>query len=310
MPDRGPRFDIAVPPDGYAWWYVDALSDDLRYGLTIIAFIGNVFSPYYAWARRRGPADPGKFCCLNVALYGARRRWAMTERGAGALRRGPTSLAIGPSALEWDGTALTITIAERGAPLPRRVRGTVRLLPEALERRAVRLDPAGRHRWSPFAPCARVEVTLLEPALSWSGAGYWDGNDGDAPLERDFAAWSWMRAPLADGAVVLYDVRPRDGEGRCLALRFASVGGVTALPEPGVVPLPPTLWRVSRSVRAEAARLVRTLEDAPFYARSVVEVSIDGQRALGVHESLSLDRFRAPWVQALLPFRMPRQPFG
>jgi len=25
-----------------------------------------------------------------------------------------------------------------------------------------------------------------------------------------------------------------------------------------------------------------------------------------VHESLSLDRFRAPWVQAMLPFRMPR----
>ena len=53
-PDRGPRFDAAVPPGGYAWWYVDALSDDGRHGLTIIAFIGSVFSPYYACARRRG----------------------------------------------------------------------------------------------------------------------------------------------------------------------------------------------------------------------------------------------------------------
>jgi carotenoid 1,2-hydratase len=25
-----------------------------------------------------------------------------------------------------------------------------------------------------------------------------------------------------------------------------------------------------------------------------------------VHESLSLDRFQARWVQAMLPFRMPR----
>jgi len=26
----------------------------------------------------------------------------------------------------------------------------------------------------------------------------------------------------------------------------------------------------------------------------------------GVHESLSLKRFAAPWVRVLLPFRMPR----
>ena len=59
-----------VGRDGYAWWYVDALSDDGQHGLTIIAFIGSVFSPYYAWARRRGPADPLNHCALNVALYG------------------------------------------------------------------------------------------------------------------------------------------------------------------------------------------------------------------------------------------------
>ena len=50
------RFDAPVPHGGYAWWYVDALSDDGRHGITIIAFIGSVFSPYYAWAppaRRR-----------------------------------------------------------------------------------------------------------------------------------------------------------------------------------------------------------------------------------------------------------------
>jgi carotenoid 1,2-hydratase len=31
-----------------------------------------------------------------------------------------------------------------------------------------------------------------------------------------------------------------------------------------------------------------------------------GTPAQAVHESLSLDRFRAPWVQAMLPFRVPR----
>ena len=47
-----------VDANGYAWWYVDALSEDGREGLTIIAFIGSVFSPYYAWTGRRDPARP------------------------------------------------------------------------------------------------------------------------------------------------------------------------------------------------------------------------------------------------------------
>ena len=56
MPVAGPDFSLAVATNGYAWWYVDALSDDGQHGLTIIAFIGSVFSPYYARARRLGAA--------------------------------------------------------------------------------------------------------------------------------------------------------------------------------------------------------------------------------------------------------------
>jgi hypothetical protein len=63
----GPHFDHPVTPGGYAWWYVDALSDDGHHGLTIIAMIGSVFSPYYARQRRRGKADPLNHCGLNVA---------------------------------------------------------------------------------------------------------------------------------------------------------------------------------------------------------------------------------------------------
>ena len=55
---RRPALTRLFRPNGYAWWYVDALSDDGAHGITLIAFIGSVFSPWYAWARRRGPADP------------------------------------------------------------------------------------------------------------------------------------------------------------------------------------------------------------------------------------------------------------
>jgi carotenoid 1,2-hydratase len=364
-----------VPAGGYAWWYLDALSDDGAHGITLIAFIGSVFSPYYAWTRRRGAADPLRHCAVNVALYGrGGKRWAMTERGAASVERGSDWLAIGPSSLVWDGSGLTVRIDERGAPLPRRIRGTVRLLPSALETRVLALDTGGRHRWRAIAPCARVEVALDSPGLSWSGPGYLDTNQGDRPLEADFVRWDWSRARVAGGTAILYDVTRRDptppamirsgrtdaGEpqspksvmgrsgppsttcsgglstvvdggpapamterGRCpapieagasprtlrLAMRYDDAGGVEDFEPPPLAELPRTAWRIPRRIGADAGStpaIVSTLEDTPFYARSVVATHGLGQPMTAVHESLSLDRFQARWVQAMLPFRMPR----
>ena len=103
----GPNFAAHVPTDGYAWWYIDALSDCGRHGLTIIAMLGCVFSPYYASARRRGQAEPLEHCAMNMALYGATgRRWAMTERPQRDVQRSASQLTIGPSALLWRDGAL------------------------------------------------------------------------------------------------------------------------------------------------------------------------------------------------------------
>lgn len=94
--ERRAGFNVDIPHNGYAWWYIDAISDDGREGLTIIAFIGSVFSPYYAFARRRGPADPLDHCAINVALYHeAGKRWTMTERGRGRVARNANSFLIG-----------------------------------------------------------------------------------------------------------------------------------------------------------------------------------------------------------------------
>src|ERR1700744_596065 len=159
----GPDFTLNPPHGGYVWWYIDALSDDGEHGITLIAFIGSVFSPYYAFGRRRGQADPLQHCALNVALYGARKRWAMTERRTDAVQRGADFLAIGPSALQWDGSTLTVTINEVTVPVPHRLRGTLRLHPCALETRSLALDLASRHSWQPIAPCARVELKMDRP---------------------------------------------------------------------------------------------------------------------------------------------------
>ncbi len=202
---------------------------------------------------------------------------------------------------------LTATINEIGMPLPRRVRGTVTVRPEIEPRCAFVLDRPGNHRWIPFAPRARIEVDLEEPALHWRGTGYLDGNAGDVPLERSFIDWTWSRADMSAGTAVLYDVYRRDGTAHSIAVRFMPDGSVDPFAPPPAARLAKTGWRIPRRTRTTGdARIIRTLEDTPFYARSLVESEILGERVRSMHESLSLDRFDSRWVQMLLPFRMPR----
>jgi len=305
-----PDFDRAVPPDGYAWWYVDGVSDDGTQAITMIAFVGSVFSPYYAWARRKSPTDPVDHCALNVALYGRGGRWAMTERGRAAVSRSPDSLCIGPSSVTWDGDSLRFQINEVSAPLPVRIRGEVRVWPGVVTDHEFILDSHGHHRWRPLAPCSRIEVTLTNPQLKWSGHAYLDANAGARPLEADFDTWDWSRASEPDSTAILYEGVRRGGEPFSLSLRANQQGDIETFTPPESVTLKNTRWwRIGRATRAEngQAKILSTLEDTPFYSRSLLDVDLDGRSMTTIHESLSMHRFRSNWVHCLLPFRMPRR---
>jgi carotenoid 1,2-hydratase len=303
---------LNVPPNGYAWWYVDALSDDGEKGLTIIAFIGSVFSPYYAYARRKGLADPHNHVAFNVALYGkAARAWTMTERGSSALECTKERLSIGPSSVRWDGTALTIDIDEIAFPILKRVKGQIRVTPSCQPAQQFQLDAAGTQIWQPIAPRADISVAFSAPSLSWNGHAYFDHNRGSQPLEKTFQRWNWQRQNTPDSTRILYDVTERGRAGNCLALEIAADGTIAHLPAPPLAPLPSgRLWRVARGTRSDAGRpaeVLETFEDTPFYARSLVSSCLWGDAAPSIHESLDLDRFALPVVQAMLPFRMPRR---
>jgi len=306
-----PQFLAPVPDRGYTWWYLDAVSDDHRYGLTIIGFIGSVFSPYYAWSRRRGRGDPTQHCAINVALYGASgHRWAMTERSAKAMRQEARVFTVGPSSMHWDEGGLTVHIDEITNPLPTRLRGTVRLRPLALNTTAFALDAHGRHTWQPIAPLARVDLDLQSPALKWSGSGYLDTNSGAEPIEDGFAEWDWSRTVEAGGARMFYDCIRRDGSAFELAVRIGEDGVAQPTPAPPRAKLSTTLWGIRRATRSESgtdARVLATLENTPFYARSTVQTRLGGEIITSMHESLDLNRFKSPLVQAMLPFRMPRR---
>lgn len=270
-----------------------------------------MFSPYYFWSGRR---DPYNHVAINVAVYGRKAsRWAMTERGRRALVHDRSSFAVGPSQLRWDGYTLAINVDEVSAPIPARVRGRIRLYPEALASQDVSLDRAGLHVWQPIAPRARIEVEFTNPGVRWQGHGYFDHNRGEVPLERSFRDWNWSRATLADGAAVLYEGHEKDGAAFNLALRFDRDACAVPVAPPDHAPLSstPIFWmpRGTRSDEGHHPQVKRTLEDAPFYARSILSTRLFGERVAAVHESLSLTRLDSAIVRQMLPYRMPRAIF-
>lgn len=297
-----------MPPGGYGWWYADAISDDKRFGFSIIAMIGSVFSPYYAWSGRQQPEN---HVALNVGLYGKGvKRWTMTERGSGDLHRQPDHLQLGPSTLSWKGNSLVVHIDEWANPIPRKVTGEIVLQTESRTGSAYQLDGNGKHFWQPLAPRARAKVRFDTPDLNWEGDAYIDSNWGSEPLEAGFRNWDWSRAHLQSGTGILYDAFTRDGENRQLALKIDKNGSVDEIAPPprqrlGKGPI----WRVPRSTlcsHASTPQTIQMLEDTPFYTRSHIRTQFDGEDVTAVHESLDCDRFASNWVRYLLPFRMPR----
>jgi carotenoid 1,2-hydratase len=234
----------------------------------------------------------------------------MTERGKRHAYRDAREFRVGPSGMRWTGEYLDIHVDEWSVPIPRRVRGNIRVYPAQLSGFVTQLDDAGIHHWGPIAPSGRVEVNLASPGLSWNGHAYLDCNQGTQPISTGFRTWDWSRAELRDGSVaVLYDIRQKSGPDRLLALRFDRQGEVTTFDAPERHRLPYPLWRVERNIRSDPdipPRVIQTLEDAPFYARSVLSSGLLGERVTSVHESLDIPKLDRASTRLMLPWRMPR----
>jgi carotenoid 1,2-hydratase len=141
-------------------------------------------------------------------------------------------------------------------------------------------------------------------------------NTGAEPIEAGFTRWNWSREDAAGETRIHYDVTERDGSGRGLALAYLGDGTSAAFTPSPLHVLPKTGWRVERAAHAAGGHrphVARTLEDTPFYSRSILDFPAgsagndDAGGCRAIHETVDLDRFRAPWVQAMLPFKMPRR---
>ncbi len=284
------------------------MSDDETAAIVVIALIGNPFSPDYHGARARGDASALGYSSMNVALYArGASAWALQEQQICETDRSASDLAIGTSSMRWEGDQLVVEIDERTSPIARSLRGRVVIHPEVQPGLELAIDAEGEHRWWPVAPVARIEADFAEPRIAFSGHGYHDANAGSRPIDAAFERWSWSRARFEQSALLTYDVVPSSGDERALALRVGKDGSVEDLERTWRTPLVTTSWRLPRQIRVDEgseARVVRSLEDGPFYARALVETQLGGQRVVAVHEELAAHRLRSPVVRLLTRARM------
>ena len=234
----------------------------------------------------------------------------MTDRGASALTLERDGIHIGPSSMRWENDTLVVDIDEMSWPHLHRLRGQVRIHPEAMTQVELPLTADGTHVWRPFAPDATIEVALDRPGWSWRGHGYFDANFGTRALEDDFSFWTWGRYPTRRGALAFYDARRRDGSELGIGIEFDK-GAARPFAAPPRTPFRRSLWTVRRETRADPGtrpRQVKPMLDAPFYCRSAVETVVNGERVVGVHEALDLDRFASPLLKPMLAVKVPRRP--
>lgn len=289
------------------------VSADGRYALTVIAFLGSVFSPTYAGASAAAASpgerpDPLAHCALNVALESPEgTAWVQCEglpatRTADRLMLGDSVISAWPGGLEID---LRVPVTRFFGRPGEMLEGRVTLHPAFTDGAGLLLAPG--QPWHPVVPRGHAQVSLTRGGgapIRFEGAAYHDANLGDAPLAQAFRRWAWARWPTAEGgARVAYRGERADGGRFDVSLAWDAAGRRRTL-DPGAWRLLwPTGWGLSRPAPAEALTeadgLPRTLLDAPFYVRTLLPGG-------GVNESVDLLRFNTKWVRHLLGYRTHR----
>lgn len=265
----GPAHDALhvdpAAPGAYEWWYFDALSDNGRFAVVAIFFLGSPMSPYYKAVATNKAANARDFCGVFVSVHErvAHECWRERAYAYNLYRNGAFSSARPEAAV--GGSAVTSEAAAGGSwrwqvhvDEPGLWTGRARLDLTFVTAAPPDLSPMGDdsadHTWVCVAPVCRAEGTLAPPSgqkVAFSGSGYHDHNFGRLPF-TDTGSWYWGRAPLVcdDGKMrtgVFYALRGHGGAEQITLLTFDEHGGALAGTAAPVAAAAPALTRPVRS---------------------------------------------------------------
>jgi len=232
-------FNYQLKPRGYAWWYVDLVSDDACYACTVIAFVGNVFSPAYYRASMIPDAlpSPYAFPAINAVIYNlksGKRLWLFEQGAASDLTATEHSYQLGSHLIRRTPSSIDINIDGHCMPIARRLQATLSIDLNIVFDQHVALDRCADHHWYPVAPLARASLTVKKPtAINFSGKAYHDCNYGCRPLSESFTDWWWMQSRNQESteSTVHYHCSAHQATDP-FSVRFDTAGEITMSKEP------------------------------------------------------------------------------
>jgi hypothetical protein len=317
---------------GFCWWYMDG-SDDAGNGFVLIWSFGLPFLPGRTSAARRGRAStPDQQPSLNIAFYRDGRpdfyllqqfepeqahwdgadRWSMgrnrMEANTDSAGRRTVDVHLDLDLPVGAGT-LTGSVTLTGAV----VRWTPEVAP-APQR------PDAPHWWSPVCggARARVDVSTPEWRFAFDGPAYHDRNASSVHIDGlGIADWTWARFRDGDDTWILYHVRPLDlgalpvlhwmcvgGDGEVRHRRLEFVGALRTTGKFGMRQF--CEWHYRDEDGPVELRQLSTVDDGFFYARKIVEVSMNGRVLTGVAEEVVPPRVDRGWQRPLVNMAVHR----
>jgi carotenoid 1,2-hydratase len=306
-------------PGAYQWWYFDALSDDGRFSVVSIIFIGGIFSPLYSDRIAAGvSASPMDHPMVNLVVRdrGRRLAWVFSEypREHLKIRDPDLDFSIGASRLRRLASgAYEVMIDDDDLPAGHPVSARLRLTPEGegFAPPECRLSPGAPHFWATPAPRCRVHFQSASLGLEFEGTGYHDVNMGRELLHLGMREWSWGRAHLHDEDRIFYDAMELSGT-RTRWLLAGRDGRYRQVP----LGAPPqrrrtTAWLLRIPDWPAELGLVppaRTLESSPFYRREAADFRGPSTQGSGIVEYLDFTRWARPSVRFMIRYRVYRRP--
>ncbi len=217
------HFDPGKPPQGYEWWYFDAISLDKNWSLVVIFFQGNPFSPEYIKAGEN--AKPDQFPAISISVYknGKPEYYSFIEYQDGRFNWDDEdgSCSIGSNffkrTIDKDKAEYELLLAQTldsNHSINAKLKFISPVLPNGMIDHESKDE---KHFWNLIQPQAQVTGSISLKGKSndfnvlFSGTGYHDHNTGYEPMKDSFEDWYWGRFHFKDSTLIYYVMNGLDG---------------------------------------------------------------------------------------------------
>ncbi|MEQ9310609.1 MAG: hypothetical protein RLN90_14225 [Balneolaceae bacterium] len=209
------QIDIKKPSNGYEWWYFDALSSDKQWGIVIIFYHGNPFSPKYIVAEN---GYPNQFPGISISVYKKGKpefysfleyeedkfNWDAEDHsvsiGSNIFKR-----TVNDEVVEYE-LLLAQTLASGHS-----INAKLKFNSSIISNNLIDYKSMGEiHFWNLIQPQSQVYGTINlngkknEQSINFTGTGYHDHNTGYEPMKDSFRDWYWGRFHFKESTLIYY----------------------------------------------------------------------------------------------------------